>query len=713
MKEKNYSLKEAFDIAENFYQRGNISEAKNIFEKILIAKPSHFLALANLGIIFAQLKKFDQAISALNKALEINPNYAEGYNNLGNVFFELSNFDKSLECYEKAIKIFPNFSDAFNNLGNIYFKKGELDNAIGSYESAILYTDKSDSNKDKPYYNLGNIFRELENFKKSTDYYKKAINLNPNSIDAYLNLSISLYKDGNLEEAIALCENLLKKDPKNIKAINNLGEFNQEIGNEDLSLNYYKKALEIDPKNLRSMWLLMNTFPIIYKDFEQINFYKEHFDKNLNLIENLLNKDFKFTKKQILNALDSSTNFYLHYHGDNIINLQKRYGAVVQKLTKSIYPQFHKKIAYNKSDEFIKVGFVSPFFCNHVISKLFKNWIIKLNKKKFKTFAYHVGSLSDHITNSIRENSNTFFHQTNIDDAINQISADKLDILIFLDIGMVPKMQIIGSLRLAPVQCCAYGVPLTSGFENIDYFLTAESMEADQASEHYIENLIKIPDCGVDYDSPEEITSGITSYKKENDKTIFLNLQSNFKLLPQHDHIYFDIIKRNLKVNFWFISTKNKFVAQKFKNRISLICKENNLLLDDYFNFFPQTNYQSYLQLINKADIILDSLDWSGLNTSIDALNLNKPVITFPSNLMRGRHSYGILKILKINELITNSKKEYVDLALKLSTDFNLYKSIVDKIKTNKKILFNNHKTTEYLENFLQSALKDKKNQLQ
>ena len=75
----------------------------------------------------------------------------------------------------------------------------------------------------------------------------------------------------------------------------------------------------------------------------------------------------------------------------------------------------------------------------------------------------------------------------------------------------------------------------------------------------------------------------------------------------------------------------------------------NNLILDDYFNFFPQTNYQSYLQLINKADIILDSLNWSGLNTSIDALNLNKPVITLPSNLMRGRHSYGILKILKMS----------------------------------------------------------------
>ena len=89
-----------------------------------------------------------------------------------------------------------------------------------------------------------------------------------------------------------------------------------------------------------------------------------------------------FDKEQILSTLNSCTNFYLHYQGVDVTTLQKRYSSVVHKLTKHIYPQFHKKISLNKFSKFIKVGFISTFFCEHVVSKLFKNWIIKLNKHK-------------------------------------------------------------------------------------------------------------------------------------------------------------------------------------------------------------------------------------------------------------------------------------------------------------------------------------------
>ena len=705
MNEKKITLDEAYKLAVDFHTKGKISDAKNIYKKILEVKPDHFLALGNLGIIFAQLKKFNEAIELFNKALKINPKYAEGYNNLGNVLFELSEFDKSLDCYKKAIKLDPNFSDAFNNLGNVYLKKENLNRAIENYELAISFD--PGLSKDKPYYNLGNIFRELGNIKKSIDFYKKAIDINSNSVDAYINLSISLNQNGDLKKAINCCEKALERDPKNIIAINNLGKYHQEIGNEDLSMVYYQKALELKPTNLRSRWLLMNTFPIIYKNFEQIDYFKKHFEKNLRIIEDLVGENNIFTKEQIFTTLNSCTNFYLHYHGDDITTLQKRYGAVIHKLTKCIYPQFHKKIPLNKSSKSIKVGFISPFFCEHIVSKLFKNWIIKLNKKKFKTFVYHIGSGNDHVTDLIKKNCYSFFHEINIDKTINQIISDQLNVLIFLDIGMEPKMQIIGSLKLAPIQCSAFGVPVTTGFKNIDYFLSGESMETDSGQEHYSEKLIKLPACSVDYDMPQKTDKDDSNFKKEKNKVIFLNLQSNFKLLPQHDHIYFEIIKENPKCKFWFIGTKNEFIANKFRERISIMCKQNGVSLDDYFAFYPQMSYQSYLSLISKSDIILDSLDWSGFNTSLDAISLDKPIVTLPSNFMRGRHTYGILKDLKMEELICSSKKEYVDLAVKLSKDFNFRDNILRKIKANKKLIFNNSKTIEFLEYFLESLFKN------
>jgi len=93
---KKISLDESFKIAVDFHTKGKISEAKNIYEKILKVKPDNFLALTNLGIIFSQLRKLERAAELFNKVIIINPKYAEGHNNLGNALFELSEFDKSL-----------------------------------------------------------------------------------------------------------------------------------------------------------------------------------------------------------------------------------------------------------------------------------------------------------------------------------------------------------------------------------------------------------------------------------------------------------------------------------------------------------------------------------------------------------------------------------------------------------------------------------------
>ena len=58
MNEKKVLLDKTFKTAVDLHTKGKINDAGNIYKRILEVKPDHFLALANLGIIFAQLKKF-------------------------------------------------------------------------------------------------------------------------------------------------------------------------------------------------------------------------------------------------------------------------------------------------------------------------------------------------------------------------------------------------------------------------------------------------------------------------------------------------------------------------------------------------------------------------------------------------------------------------------------------------------------------------------
>ena len=114
-----------------------------------------------------------------------------------------------------------------------------------------------------------------------------------------------------------------------------------------------------------------------------------------------------------------------------------------------------------------------------------------------------------------------------------------------------------------------------------------------------------------------------------------------------------------------------------------------------------------FFDLMSKTDIILDSFDWSGNNTSHEAINLDKPIVTHPTQFMRGRHTYSILKILEIEETIAFSEEEYVDIAVRLAKDNEFRNLIVNKIKKNKHKLFNDPKPIKFLEDFLRKKAKN------
>ena len=680
---------------------GEYQKAMSSYEKAIQIKPNYADAYYNLGIILNELGEYQKAMNCYEKAIQIKPNYANVYYNLGNTLKEQGEYQKAISSYEKVIQINPNHIDAHNNLGNILNELGEYQKAMSSYEKVI----QINPNYANAYNNLGIVLNELGEYQKAMSSYEKAIQIKPNYADAYYNLGIILNELGEYQKAMSSYEKVIQINPNHIDAHNNLGNILKEQGEYQKANYCHEKAIKIDPENLTSHWLSMNTFPVIYKNLEEIDQYRKSFIQSIKKVNLLLDTQSKYSKKQLVNAINSSTNFYLHYQGRDVLELQQHYAHLIEQITQNIYQEFHKERKKNVSSKYIKIGFVSSFFKSHTVSKLFKNWILKLDQKYFKRFVYYVGNEFDHTTNEIKQNVDYFFNHTDVDHLINQISQNNLDVLIYLDIGMRPIIQILSSLRLAPIQCNTWGHPVTSGFKNIDYYFSSELMEDQNSQKYYSEKLIMLPNLGINYDFPNLSNIKKPNVLNKSSTTIFLNLQSLFKLLPQDDHIYLDILKKNSNCCFWFIHGIKNSVTSIFKERISKLFKKEGYDFEKYSYFYPRCSQEEFFGLIEESDIILDSLNWSGGNTSLEAISLNKPIVTYPSAFMRGRHTYGILKILDIEETIAISKKNYVEIAVKLARDKNFRNSIVDKIKKNKNKLFNDDKPLKFLEEVIKKKL--------
>ena len=701
MTKKNLTTKETFSLAVQNHKKNNLQAAKKLYKEILKTNPNFAGAHNNLGNVLHELGEFQKAVNCYEKAIQIQPNYANAHYNLGSVLHELGEFQKAISCYEKTIQIQPNYANAHYNLGLIFKEVGEFQKAISCYEKAI----QINPNFAGAHNNLGNVLHELGEFQKAISCCEKAIQINPNFAGTHNNLGLIFKELGEFQKAVSFYEKAIQIQPNFVDAHNNLGAVYFELGEHQKALSCYKKVIQIEPSNLTSHWLSMNTFPIIYKDLKEIDLYRKKFEDDTKKINHLLDTQYQYTKKQIVDAMKSSTNFYLSYQGRNDINLQQKYANLIERLTKKIYPQFHQKKIINKSKEFIKIGFVSSFFRNHTVSILFKNLIIKLNKKKFSIFVYYIGNKFDKMTSQIKESSNNFFTHTDIDQLIKRISKDKLDILIFLDIGMDPTTQILASLRLASIQCTTWGHPVTSGFKNIDYFFSSELMKEKDSQKYYSEKLINLPGIGIDYDQCDISNIKKLNIVKKSNKIIFLNLQSLFKLLPQDDHIYLDIVKKQPNCCFWFIHGLRNSISSIFIERISKLFQNHNLSFNEYSIFHPRCAKDEYLGLIKQSDIILDSLNWSGGNTSLEAISLNKPIVTCPSEFMRGRHTYSILKKLNIEETIASSKEKYIEIALKLAKDKNFRSLVINKIVKNKKKLFNDDKPIRFFEEVIKKKI--------
>ena len=464
-KKKKLTTEEIFALALQNHKKNNLKVAKNYYNETLRMNLNHVDAHNNLGIIFFNLGEYQKAMSCFKKAIQIQPNYVAAYYNLGNVHKETAEHQKAINCYEKAIQINPEYVDAHNNLGIIFFKLGEYHKSVSCYEKAI----RINPNNVGVHNNLGNTLKELGEHQKAINCYEKAVKINPNHVGAH----------------------------------NNLGNILKKLGEHQKAINCYEKVFQIEPDNLTSHWLSMNIFPVIYKDLKEIDYYRKRFERSIKKINLLLDKKSQYTKKELINALNSSTNFNLHYQGKDDLKLQQCYAHLIERITKKIFQDYHKKKKKNISSKFIKIGFVSSFFRNHTISKLFKNWPLKLDQKNFKRFVYYVDNKFDNITNEIKQNVDQFFSNTDVDKLINQISQDNLDVLIYLDIGMEPKIQILSSLRLAPIQCNTWGHPVTSGFKNIDYYFSSDLMESQNSQKNYSEKLITLPGLGINYNFPD------------------------------------------------------------------------------------------------------------------------------------------------------------------------------------------------------------------
>ncbi|CAA0237421.1 tetratricopeptide repeat protein [Tenacibaculum maritimum] len=176
----------------------------------------HATIVKNIALILKEQGKTDEAIAALVEARKANPKDLNLLLNEADMYIQLKQMDKFGKLMEEAVKMDPNNPTLYYNLGVTNYNQGRV--------------------------------------KEAKDYYKKAIELNPEYSDAYMNLAVA-----TLEKDKAIVEEM-NKNLSNFKKYDALALQQKEVYKE--ALPYLEKADSLK-RSIDTVKTLMNLYEVL------------------------------------------------------------------------------------------------------------------------------------------------------------------------------------------------------------------------------------------------------------------------------------------------------------------------------------------------------------------------------------------------------------------------------------------------------------------
>jgi protein O-GlcNAc transferase len=186
---------------------------------------------------------------------------------------------------------------------------------------------------------------------------------------------------------------------------------------------------------------------------------------------------------------------------------------------------------------------------------------------------------------------------------------------------------------------------------------------------------------------------------------VFWSGQSLYKYLPAHDFVFARIAKSAGDCQFVFIEhAKEAAVADLFRRRLNSAFSHLGLKASDHCLFIESLSMERFVAAMGNCDIFLDSIGWSGCNSTLESLVHNLPVVTFRGRFMRGRHSSAIMDRIGVTDTVAESIDDYVGIAIRLATDSEERRRIGLKIDRNKHTVYCDRDCIARLEDFISDA---------
>lgn len=229
-----------------------------LYERFLEHRKVLYMLFSTLIIVLAVFswqrnEVWSSRVNLWSDVVSKSPNLARGYANLGMALMLAGKPKKAERGLFKSLALDSHDSNVYLNLGNLYKDRGNYKKSMHFLNKALV---EKRPNFFKIHATMSQVFWHLGRYNQALSEADFALHIDPYFNAARMSKGIALVHLGQAAAAIKIFSTLEKEGVKDVDVYNNWGCAAYQLGRVDEAIMLFKKGLKLDPKHKESHYNL-------------------------------------------------------------------------------------------------------------------------------------------------------------------------------------------------------------------------------------------------------------------------------------------------------------------------------------------------------------------------------------------------------------------------------------------------------------------------
>jgi len=231
-------------LADAYRGQGNFDDALAQYRQLEATNPRNPLPALLTGLVLVQQGKLEAARQSFTKALEMEPDYLAALEQLVNLDLKDKNYAAALLRVQDRVAKYPKLAGGQMLLAKLYYSQKDMTHAEEALHKAIeLQPDSPDA-----YFLLARIYFSTNQEQKALANLDQVVTKDPNDAGALMLIGLIREQQKDFPAARDAYEKLLTVNPKFAPAMNNLAYvYSEHLNQLDRALELAQKARELLP----------------------------------------------------------------------------------------------------------------------------------------------------------------------------------------------------------------------------------------------------------------------------------------------------------------------------------------------------------------------------------------------------------------------------------------------------------------------------------